>query len=467
MSYSLRTKLSLSYILLGLILVAGISIMSNFLLEKQFRDYIIKEQAQKNKEYVNLISQQYNTANSSWDKSVVENIGLNALEQGVIVKVTDATGKIVWDATTHNSGFCAEMINHMSKNMFIRYPDFKGGYVEENFPVARNFSNVGSVEIGYYGPFYLTDNDLVFISTLNKMLISIAMFALILALLLGALMAKHLSAPISRVISSTQQIAKGYFDDRINGKSNTREINQLTSAINDLADILQKQERLRKQLTADVAHELRTPIATLQSHMEAMIDGIWKPDTERLKSCHDEILRIGRMVQDMEKLAKYENENLILNKSKFQLYELVQHIVKNFETEFVNKGVEICFDGTQVEINADRDKISQVVVNLISNALKYTTQGGKVYISVKDIGNEVEFGIKDTGIGISEEDLPFIFERFYRADKSRNRLSGGSGIGLAIVKAIVEAHEGTIEVRSKVEAGTEFVVSISKDENAC
>jgi signal transduction histidine kinase len=465
MNYSLRTKLSLSYILLGLILVAGISILSNFLLEKQFRDYIIREQEQKNKEYVNLISRQYNTANSSWGKGVVENIGLNALEQGVIVKVKDAAGKIVWDATTHNSGFCVQMINHMSKNMFSRYPDFKGGYVEKSYPITHNFSNVRSVEIGYYGPFYLTDNDLVFISTLNKMLISIAMFALILALFLGTIMAKHLSAPISRVINSTQQIAKGYFDDRINGKSNTREINQLTSAINDLADILQKQERLRKQLTSDVAHELRTPLATLQSHMEAMIDGIWDTDVERLKSCHDEILRIGRMVQEMEKLAKYDSENLILNKSKFQFFELVQHIVRNFETEFVNRGVEIYLNGNQVEINADRDKISQVVVNLISNALKYTNQDGKVDISVKDIGDEVEFGIKDTGVGISEQDLPYIFERFYRADKSRNRLSGGSGIGLAIVKAIVRAHKGRIKVISEVNKSSEFIVLLPKQAN--
>ena len=154
---------------------------------------------------------------------------------------------------------------------------------------------------------------------------------------------ERISNPISKVIETARMIAKGYFGDRLSVKSNTTEISQLTTTINDLADTLEKQETLRKRLTADVAHELRTPLATLQSHMEAMIDGIWKPDSERLKSCHEEILRINRMVGDLEKLAKYESENLILNKTNFDISELASRIIKNFESDFINKDIRINF----------------------------------------------------------------------------------------------------------------------------
>ena len=223
---------------------------------------------------------------------------------------------------------------------------------------------------------------------------------------------------------------------------------------------LDKQEKLRRRLTADVAHELRTPLATLQSHMEAMIDGVWEPDTARLTSCHEEIMRISRMVGDLEKLSKYESENLILHREAFDLSELVQHIIKNFETEFMSKHVSLDFKGEVSPVFADSDKISQVIVNLLSNALKYSPAGKTVQIIVAHDKNWTVLKIKDTGIGISSEDLPHIFERFYRADKSRNRESGGSGVGLAIVKAIVDAHGGKISVSSVMNEGTEFTVSL-------
>ena len=461
MRNSLRTKLSLSYILCALLLVAVIIFLTNFLLEKQFKNYIIQKQEQMNKETVNLISQQYEEE-TGWKGANIENIGVSALTNGLIVKVKDASGRMIWDAMAHNNGICTSMLAHMAQNMSSRYPHFEGGYVEADYPVTYNFKRVGSVSIGYYGPYYFNDNDLAFINTLNKMLISVGIFALLFALVLGSVMARRLSLPISRVIASAGQIAKGYFDDRISDKSNTKEIGQLTSTINNLAETLEKQEVLRKRLSGDVAHELRTPLATLQSHLEAMIDGIWKPDAERLKSCHEEILRINRMVGDLEKLARYESENLILNKTYFDVSRLIQRIMKNFENDFAVKEIETSFSGDVERINADKDKISQVVINLISNALKYTPQGGSVEIRVKGCGTETELVVRDTGMGIPPEDLPHIFERFYRADKSRNRMTGGSGIGLAIVKAIIEAHKGSIMVQSELNKGTEFTVILPK-----
>ncbi len=464
MKYSLRTKLSLSYLSVVLICVFIISILSNIFLEKHFKDYVIENQDRKNNEVVSLISQQYST-DREWNADVIENIGVNALEQGMIIKVMESSGKMIWDATVHNNGMCQQMITHMAQNMSSRYSNWKGGYVENKYAVTYELNQVGTVEIGYYGPYYFNDTDLAFINTLNNLLMIVGIFSLFLSLLIGTLMARWLARPISRVISTAQMIAKGYFGDRSTVKSSTKEIYQLTETVNNLAETLEKQEILRKRLTADVAHELRTPLATLQSHMEAMIDGIWEPDTERLTSCHEEILRIKRMVGDLEKLARYEGESLILDRTVFDVSELIGHLMRNFETDFVNKGISLTFNGRKEIITADRDKISQVLVNLLSNALKYTPEGGKVEIAVKDGEETVEIIIKDNGNGIPAEDIPNIFERFYRADKSRNKLTGGAGIGLTIARAIVEAHKGKLEVRSKINEGSEFIVALPKLSN--
>ncbi len=462
MKYKLRTRLSLSYVFVALFLVALISLLSNVFLEKQFQAYMIKQQGVKNTEIVNLISQQYNDTEKSWRNPVVENIGVNALEQGMVVKVTDQGGNTVWDATVHNNGLCIQMIDHMSQTMASRYPNFRGGYVVSQYPLIHGTEQIGNVDIGYYGPFFLTDNDLAFINTLNKMLGSVAIFSLLLALIVGAYTARRLSAPISQVVEAAREIGHGHYGSQINDTSNTIEIDELTSTINDLAKGLDKQEKLRRRLTADVAHELRTPLATLQSHMEAMIDGIWEPDKPRLRSCHEEVMRINRMVGDLEKLTRYESENLTLNKTNFDLFELVKLITKNFESEFMSKSVTLDMEGEASPIFADKDKISQVVVNLLSNALKYSPAGETVQIIVTPDQDWTALKIIDTGIGISSEDLPNIFERFYRADKSRNRDSGGSGIGLTIVKAIVDAHGGTIRASSVLNQATEFYVSLPR-----
>ncbi len=462
MKYSLRIKISLSYVLVALLSVALIMVFTNMFLDKNFRKYVRQNQEQKNQQVITSISQQYKD-NGSWNINMVETIGVSALENGLIIKVKDISGKVIWDAKAHNNGMCQRIIEHTTQNVISRYPNVKNTYTEVPYAVNYNHAKVGVVEIGSYGPYYLSDNDLSFINTLNKLLIGVGVFSLFFSLVLGSIMARRLSSPISRVISSAQSIAKGYFTDRISEKSTTKEICQLTTTINNLAETLEKQEVLRKKMSGDVAHELRTPLATLQSHMEAMIDGIWEPDTERLKSCHEEIIRINKMVGDLGRLAKYESESLVLNKETFDISELIQHIIYNFQSEFKNKEIEISFQGEKEEVFADKNKISQVVINLVSNALKYTPNGGIVNVRVKGAEDITEICVKDNGLGIPEEDLPFIFERFYRADKSRNRLTGGSGIGLTIVKAIIDAHKGRIEVQSKVNEGTEFIISLPKE----
>ncbi|AGK98936.1 sensor histidine kinase [Clostridium pasteurianum] len=461
MKSSLKTKLALTYALVAIISILMISLMTNVFLEKQFKEYTIENQENKNKELADLISKQYSD-NENWNYKSIESIGINALEQGLIIKLSDNSGKVIWDAATHNNGLCKQMIDHIENNMTKYYGNSSGKYEEKLYTVHNNNNKIGNLQIGYYGPFYYSDNDIEFINTLNKLLLGVGMLALFFAVLLGLFMAKMLSNPISRVVKAAQNIANGFYNNKITEKSETAEIDLLISTINNLAETLENQKNLRKRMSADIAHELRTPLATLQSHLEAMIDGIWKPSTERLESCHEESLRINRLIGDLENLAEYESENYKLSKVKYDIYDQIKKIIYNFQADFKNKGININLNGKREIVFADKDKISQVIINLISNSLKYTPKDGNVEIIIDKSDKEIIIKIKDTGRGISSEDLPYIFERFYRVDKSRNRLTGGAGIGLTIAKAIVNFHKGNIAVKSNLGKGTEFTVLLPK-----
>lgn len=456
---SLKYKLSMSYGFLALLLVASVSLISNLFLRSQFEQYVMRQQEEKNKEIVSQVSQQMiqNPSGKSRQQAL-ETVGVNALERGVIVKVYDSTGSILWNAMVHNGGFCQQMLKNMAAEMQSRSPNFKGQYEEKSYPLYSGVKQIGTASIGYYGPFYYTSNDAEFINTLNRLLFLIGIGSLLLAALLGLYMSSRISSPIVRVIGAAENIAKGNYNDKIPSISSTEELDRLTASINRLSDELQKQEALRKRLTTDVAHELRTPLTALQGNMEALIDGIWEPDKERLESCLEEILRLSRLVSELQGLAELEGENSALKLSETNLRALAQRAVDSFQAETLKKQISVTVEGPSVVMQADSDKISRIFVNLISNAVKYTPNGGSVKINLSSGNGKVLIRVEDTGVGISQEDLPYIFERFYRTDRSRNSRTGGAGIGLTIVKAITEMHHGKISVQSEVGTGTKFEI---------
>ena len=462
MKYSIRTKLSVTYALVALICVLLISILTNVLLEKQFRDYIVNKQTIQNEEISKQIARKY-IDDGVWDIQGIENVGLIALDEGLIIKVEDNYNNTIWDATVHNLGLCTAMLDHISSNMTSRYPNWKGDYVENSYELVSGSDIVGSVEIGYYGPFFLNDNELAFINTLNSFLIFIGISSLLAALVLGHIMSRILSKPIAKAVNFAQSISEGNFNNRIVNKDNTKELLQLTDTLNFLADRIEENEIMQKRLTSDVAHELRTPLTTLQSHIEAMIDGIWKPDKQRLEGLHGEIVRITKIVGDLESLTRLEDGNNNIFKEKFDVTNHIKGIVKSLEYKMKEKQANVEVIGPTVYIEADKDKLSQVLINIISNSLKYIDIGGTIKIDISENNQWINISITDNGIGIGSDDLPHIFERFYRSDRSRNRETGGSGIGLTIAKALVDAQKGTIEVKSQFGEGAEFIIKLPKE----
>ncbi len=463
MKYTLRFKLTSAFLLITLLFSLLIGLFANITLQRQFNNYVMENLKQTNEQIITTLENRYRDWGNQWDLTGLENLGVNALNDGLMLQIRDSGGTVLWDAMTHNRGFCTEILQGMAAKMKRQNAAFRGGYTEKEYPLTVSGQSAGTVTIGYYGPYFYTDNDINYLKTLNRILILGTAIAGLLSLLTGTYLAKRLSIPIARVINSAEEIAKGNYQERITEKSDMQEIIHLTKSINTLADTLGKQEILRKRLTADVAHELRTPIANLQSHLEAMIDGIWQADCKRLISCHEETLRMAKIVNDLGKLAAYESENLVLHPVSFPLADFIHGLVLNFESEFRKKNVTLSAETEEQDLFADKDMLAQVLTNLLSNALKYTPAGGSVTISAVSDADQVQITVADTGIGISQADLPFIFERFYRADQSRSRITGGSGIGLTIAKSLVEAHHGSLSVRSEPGVGSQFTILLPRN----
>jgi len=314
----------------------------------------------------------------------------------------------------------------------------------------------------YFGPYFYDENDFRFLEQLRSVLIGIALGVLLVSILIGSYFAKRLSQPIYETIAATDKISRGDYGSRIQDSSDVKEVDDLIRSVNAMAHSLEKQERLKRQLTSDVAHELRTPLTTLLTTTEAMIEGLWEPTKERLESNLEEVKRITTIVKDLESLASVEDGNLVLKKTEVSLPEITAQVLKNLSLQLDGKKMSVQMVGSCSIIQADPDRIVQVIYNLINNAIKYTQEKGQIRIDFNENKDQVIFSITDNGFGIPNEELPFIFERFYRADKSRNRDTGGSGIGLAIVKSIIQAHQGEIEAISTLDVGSTFTVKLPK-----
>lgn len=310
---------------------------------------------------------------------------------------------------------------------------------------------------------YLNNIDL-FLKDINNLIIGISLLMIIVSISISIFLSQKISKPIIVISKMTDFIKRGGYDQRLEYESSILEIDNLINSINELSKELYKMENMRKTLTSDISHELKTPLTSIQTHLEAMIDGVWEPSPQRLNSVNEEVIRLNHLVNQLKNLTKYDNEKSKLEIREVDLKQLINNIIYNNQSVAFEKNISIESDLQEVIVKVDKEKITQVIINLISNAIRYTNCNceieGKIFIKLHKEDGFVKIVVKDNGIGIPKESLNYIFERFYRVDKSRCRNTGGTGIGLTICKSIIDLHKGKIEVNSEINKGSEFIITL-------
>ena len=268
--------------------------------------------------------------------------------------------------------------------------------------------------------------------------------------------------PITNIVNTSKYLSKGDFTKRID-QSVSGELSEIVTAFNYMASELQKLDEQRKIMIADIAHELRTPMTNLKGYIEGWSDGIIKPDNETLKILDYQVNTLSKIIDDLSTLSLAESGMLSLNISEFELNNKISEIINNFKLRSESQNINIINNITpDITINYDPQRFTQIVTNILNNSILATDDGGIISFSTSTNNNNLLLKISDNGTGIPKDELPYIFDRFYRTDKSRNRQSGGSGLGLSIVKYLIESHNGTIKINSELSKGTEVLIFIKK-----
>ncbi|NLP44982.1 MAG: hypothetical protein GX351_10205 [Peptococcaceae bacterium] len=460
---SINKQLRKYFIVVAIAAVLVIFVLSNLGISIFFNNYVKETGLKSDQKILQYIEDLLITDNRPGaEMATVPGLRQFIRGEGVEVNIYDLAGNLVFSSSAsggHGHGGMGHGRGMMSR--INGSSDLE--LVFRSYPLKVDSEQVGTVEIGRPKNILASTEDRTFVLTMNI----VYLLALVLALLVAMVISKYVTAkflnPLYLVRNNILAIKSSASNKLQPVETKTAEIRQLAQATEDLAKTIKEQENLRKRLTSDIAHELRTPLATLQSHLEAMIDGVWEPTAERLSFCNDEVIRLTGLIKNLNELSVLESEATKLQITEVNLSELLKELCANYQLVFAEKEIELIQEiQPRVIVNADKDRLQQILVNILANAYKYTAEKGQVTVRLLAESEWAVLEVRDTGVGIAPEDLPHIFERFYRGDQSRSRQSGGAGIGLTIVKALVEAHRGTISVASELGKGTVVQIKIPR-----
>lgn len=307
-----------------------------------------------------------------------------------------------------------------------------------------------------------------FLQSVNKWTWITAVITAAIAALAGIIFAGKITAPLKELSEAAQRISGGDLSQQVSVDSED-EIGELGKAFNTMSTNIEKNIQLKHRLMVDVVHEIKTPLTVIQGNLEAILDGVIEPTPKKIAAIHTETMLLARLINDLRDTTLMQENELRLQRELQNIGPIARQVVEMFEprTQEENKKLDVSIPEDLPNTHIDQQRISQVLYNLLNNAFMYTNEGDNIRISVRldtDINGSgcpvILISISDTGVGISEEDLPYVFDHFYRVDESRARASGGSGIGLAIVKSLVEAHGGMVWVKSKPGEGSAFSFTI-------
>jgi signal transduction histidine kinase len=298
-------------------------------------------------------------------------------------------------------------------------------------------------------------------NTIGRFFLWGGLLAIAIAFLLTFILSRRILAPVKSLTSASRRFGKGDFSHRVDFKDKG-EMGELARSFNTMADDLERNEHLRRNMVADIAHELRTPLSNLRGYLEAIHDGVVKPNKDTIYLLNGEASALARLVDDLQELSLADAGELKLISQPDDITRLIRETITALQSEAAGKNIQMSADlpSALPEVNIDSHRIKQVLYNLLDNAVAHTGPEGRITVKAWQEGDLLYISVADTGEGIPAEDLPLIFERFYRVDKSRTRTTGGTGLGLTIVKRLVEAHGGRIDVMSQPGRGTTFTFTL-------
>lgn len=459
----LWVKLTLAFLAIALAAVGLVAALSARITNQEFRQYVVTSGMAAQSFWADELVGYY-AARGSWvgveallaqigpgmagfgrGRGAMANVGLN-------LAIADANGQVVASRT-------GQMVGE-------RLP---ASALARGIPLRLEEQPIGTLLSILPADIVLDAQGQAFLQQVQTSLIWAAVLGAVLAFALGLVASRVLTAPLARLTQAATSIADGNLQQHVVIRG-TDEIGRLGAAFNRMAANLAEAEALRKNLVADVAHELRTPLTIIQGNLQAILDGVYPLEAAQIAGLYDETRLLTRLVDDLHDLALADAGRLYLDKAPVDLVSLAQTAVENFMPAAEAAGVklEICardIAGPAVAdraglVQGDADRLAQVLRNLLSNALRHTPAGGQVTVQVRQTDGQVQLQVADTGSGIPPEDLPHIFDRFYRGDKSRSRQGGGAGLGLAIARQLVLAHGGQIRVESAPDQGATFTITL-------
>ena len=453
----LSNKLILSFLFSIFVSISITSFISKTMIDNRFDLYLVEEQQSKLQFISDDLNALYNQNNYTLTESQIDSY---ATLEDVTIEIRDLNNNTLYNSSNNSGGMMGNGMG-MHRRMMMHHNIPEGNYTDKSFPLFEGKNQVGYIIIGYIDNSYLTDSAIIFKETLTTSISISAIFTIIIGLGTSIFLSRSLTIPLLTIRNTAMEIQKGNLRNKSNVKTNTTEILELSNSINYLGDTLANQEDIRRKYAQDISHELRTPLSTLKSHLEAIIDGIWEADDEHLNILMEEIDRLSNLVTDLKNSFRAEDLNLVLNKTSFNISMELKSIVNSFIPLYDKEGFTLHTNiEDNININMDKDKLKQIIYNLLSNSIKYLSENGEVSIDLKEEKASILLTVEDNGTGIKEEDLPNLFDRFFRAGNLKDAKIIGTGLGLPIVKSIVDAHEGHIHVESVYGKGTKVVIEL-------
>ena len=446
-------RLALAFAALGIGSALLTAVLVNTAFTGRFHDYLGEQQSLEQEQLVTMFTADY-AANDAWNPRSLNRLAPGVIMTGSEAELLDATGQRVWSLADADTD--ADTPAYASTPAMHRAIMGTGELgPPRSLPVVVDGHLVGTLVVRVpQGEIPTMDKE--FRASVNRLLAAGALAAALVAVLVGVYTARRATAPIAELTRAADDLAAGHRDRRVTTAPDN-EIGQLAIAFNTMADRVENEDQLRRAFTGDVAHELRTPLAILRSELEAVQDGIRQPTDDVIGSLHDETLRLAHLVADLETLASADAAAFTLERQPISLTDIVTDTTAALADRFGDSAITVNTDLDEVWVDADPVRLAQIVTNQLTNTLKFVPAGGTVTIALHQTEGWAELTIADTGPGIPADDLPHIFERYYR---SRTAHAGGSGIGLAVVAQLVTAHGGTITAHSTPGHGVTFTTRL-------